>query len=65
MDRSTRYPKEVRERAVRLDLAEALAWGAAAVSLPGSRMPAPDDIYRAAVRLDASIDRDLALTERS
>jgi len=65
MDRSTRYPKEVRERAVRLDLAEALAWGAAAVSLPGSGMPAPDDIHRAAVRLDASIDRDLTLTERS
>jgi 1-phosphofructokinase len=30
-------------------LAEAVAWGAAAVSLPGSRMPAPTDIDRAAV----------------
>lgn len=27
-------------------LAEALAWGAAAVSLPGSRMPGPADIHR-------------------
>ena len=65
MDRSTRYPKEARERGVRLDLAEALAWGAAAVSLSGSRMPAPGDIRRAAVRLDARIDRDRTLTERS
>ena len=64
MGRSTSYPKEVRERAVGLALAEALAWGAA-VSLPRSRMPALGDIRRAAVRLDASIDRDLALTERS
>jgi 1-phosphofructokinase len=31
-------------------LAEALAWGAAAVSLPGSRMPAPTDLDRTAVR---------------
>jgi 1-phosphofructokinase len=30
-------------------LAEAVAWGAAAVSLPGSRMPAPTDLDRAAV----------------
>ncbi|HEY2948308.1 MAG TPA: 1-phosphofructokinase family hexose kinase [Micromonosporaceae bacterium] len=27
-------------------LAEGLAWGAAAVSLPGSRMPSPDDLRR-------------------
>ena len=59
MDRSTRYPKEVRERAVLLDLVEAL------VSLPGSGMPAPDDIHRAAVRLDASTEMDPTLTERS
>jgi len=31
-------------------LAEAVAWGAAAVSLPGSRMPAPTDLDRPAVR---------------
>jgi 1-phosphofructokinase len=32
-------------------LAEALAWGAAAVSLPGSRMPGPDDLQRHRVRI--------------
>ncbi|MFD2352688.1 1-phosphofructokinase family hexose kinase [Nonomuraea ferruginea] len=32
-------------------LVEALAWGAAAVSLPGSRMPGPADIRRDAVRV--------------
>nr|MDT0657364.1 1-phosphofructokinase [Micromonospora sp. DSM 115978] len=32
-------------------LAEGLAWGAAAVSLPGSRMPGPSDLRRAAVRV--------------
>ena len=32
-------------------LAEALAWGAAAVQLPGSRMPGPADIDRGLVRL--------------
>lgn len=32
-------------------LAEALAWGAAAVSLPGSRMPGPADLQRHQVRL--------------
>ncbi|QSB13226.1 1-phosphofructokinase [Natronosporangium hydrolyticum] len=32
-------------------LAEALAWGAAAVSLPGSRMPGPADLRREQVRL--------------
>ena len=31
--------------------AEALAWGAAAVRLPGTRMPGPDDIDRAVVRI--------------
>ena len=34
-------------------LAEALAWGAAAVSLPGSRMPGPDDLQRHRVRVEA------------
>lgn len=33
-------------------LVEGLAWGAAAVLQPGSGMPAPDDIDRAAVRLE-------------
>ncbi|HEX7187839.1 MAG TPA: 1-phosphofructokinase [Actinomycetes bacterium] len=32
-------------------LAEGLAWAAAAVAQPGSRMPAPDQIRRSAVRL--------------
>ncbi|MFB4294125.1 1-phosphofructokinase [Nonomuraea sp. ATR24] len=34
-------------------LVEALAWGAAAVGLPGSRMPGPRDIRRDAVRVHA------------
>jgi 1-phosphofructokinase len=46
-------------------LAEALAWGAAAASLPGSRMPGPGDLDRAAVRLTAHIDPDRLLKERS
>jgi 1-phosphofructokinase len=46
-------------------LAGALAWGAAAVSLPGSRMPGPEDIDRAAVRLHATPDLDLVLDHRS
>jgi len=33
-------------------LIEALAWGAAAVLQPGSRMPSPDDIDRSAVQLE-------------
>ena len=32
-------------------LAEALAWGAAAAGLPGSRMPGPSDLDRSAVRI--------------
>ncbi|HZE37967.1 MAG TPA: 1-phosphofructokinase family hexose kinase [Stackebrandtia sp.] len=32
-------------------LIEALSWGAAAVSLPGSRMPAPGDVNRTGVRI--------------
>lgn len=39
----------------RAALAEALAWGAAAVQLPGSRMPGPVDIDRAAVRLPGQV----------
>jgi 1-phosphofructokinase len=46
-------------------LVEALAWGAAATSLPGSRMPVPADLDRAAVRLSSRIDPDRPLRERS
>jgi hypothetical protein len=35
-------------------LAEALAWGAAAVSLPGSRMPGPADLQRHRVHIQAT-----------
>jgi len=37
-------------------LAEGLAWGAAAVRLPGSRMPGPADIRRDTVRIDSRPD---------
>ena len=37
-------------------LTEALAWGAAAVRLPGSRMPGPDDVDRGGVRVHTSPD---------
>jgi 1-phosphofructokinase len=37
-------------------LAEALAWGAAAVSLPGSRMPGPADLRRDDVRIHTHPD---------
>jgi 1-phosphofructokinase len=42
-------------------LREALAWGAAAVQLPGSRMPGPHDLDRTAVRIAETVphDRDL------
>ena len=46
-------------------LREALAWGAAAASLPGSRMPTPDDLDHAAVTLADRIDPDRPLKERS
>jgi 1-phosphofructokinase len=46
-------------------LVEALAWGAAATSLPGSRMPEPSDLDRDAVRLHERIDPDRPLTEGS
>ncbi|MEV4753481.1 1-phosphofructokinase, partial [Streptosporangium sp. NPDC049248] len=35
-------------------LVEALAWATAAVGLPGSRMPGPDDIRRDDVRVIAA-----------
>lgn len=38
-------------------LAEALAWGAAAVRLPGSRMPGTSDVDRASVRVPPTPDR--------
>jgi 1-phosphofructokinase len=37
-------------------LTAALAWGAAATSLPGSRMPAPDDVAAIAVTLHDHVD---------
>ena len=46
-------------------LAEALAWGAAAVSLPGSRMPRPDDLRRQAVRIHDRLEEGRVLRERS
>jgi 1-phosphofructokinase len=42
-------------------LAEGLAWGAAAVRLPASRMPRPEDIRRDIVRIHSSPDPDRAL----
>lgn len=40
----------------RSGLAEALAFGAAAVGLPGTRMPTPADLDRAAVRIHDTVD---------
>jgi 1-phosphofructokinase len=42
-------------------LREGLAWGAAAVSLPGSRMPTPSDLDHTAVRLHPSVDTNRLL----
>lgn len=42
-------------------LTHALAWGAAAVSLPGSRMPSPADLDLAAVRLHPAPDANRPL----
>ncbi|PRY02247.1 1-phosphofructokinase [Allonocardiopsis opalescens] len=42
-------------------LAAAVAWGAAAVSLPGSRMPAPDDVRTDLVRVHDAIDTERTL----
>ena len=46
-------------------LAEALAWGAAAASLPGSRMPGPSDLDRTTVRIHRPLEQDRILRERS
>jgi 1-phosphofructokinase len=42
-------------------LANALAWGAAAASLPGSRMPAPADLEHGAVQVNDRLDGDRPL----
>jgi 1-phosphofructokinase family hexose kinase len=42
--------------AAREALATAVAWGAAATSLPGSRMPAPKDVAGVTVTLDTQLD---------
>ncbi|MGH3950954.1 MAG: 1-phosphofructokinase [Pseudonocardiaceae bacterium] len=46
-------------------LVEAVAWGAAAVTLPGSMMPSPNDLDRDAVDVNPSIDPSHLLAERS
>lgn len=43
-------------------LTEALSWGAAAVQLPGSRMPGPGDVDHGSVRVHASVDLTRALS---
>ena len=43
-------------------LEEALAWGAAAVSLPGSRMPASSDVRREDVDIPTQLDTTLHLS---
>jgi 1-phosphofructokinase len=45
-------------------LAEALAWGAAAICLPGSQMPGPYDLDRTAVRISPYVDSGRALTRQ-
>jgi 1-phosphofructokinase len=42
-------------------LAKGLAWGAAAVGLPGSRMPGPNDVRDASVHVTGSPDRSRRL----
>jgi len=42
-------------------LIEGLAWGAAAVTLPGSRVPGPSDLRRDAVLIHSHIDRERRL----
>ncbi|GAA1858042.1 1-phosphofructokinase family hexose kinase [Asanoa iriomotensis] len=49
-------PAAVRRRQLVAALAEGLAWGAAAVSLPGSRMPRPEDLRRDAVVIHPDSD---------
>jgi 1-phosphofructokinase len=46
-------------------LTVALAWGAAAASLPGSRMPGPADVHTELVRVHERIDAARALTDDS
>lgn len=46
-------------------LAQALAWGAAAVGLPGSRMPGADDVRRQDVRIETDLDPSRVLHERT
>jgi len=45
-------------------LREALAWGAAATSLPGSRMPRPEDIDRGTVIIHPEVARERLLSEK-
>ena len=46
-------------------LAVALAWGAAAASLPGSRLPGPDDVHPDRVRVHERIDLGRHLNDNS
>lgn len=46
-------------------LAVALAWGAAAAALPGSRLPGPEDVRTDLVRVHAGIDSGRALSDES
>lgn len=42
-------------------LRQGVLWGAAAVTLPGSRAPTPEDLHGIRVQVDAHLDRSLAL----
>lgn len=42
-------------------LVEGLAWGAAACSLPGTRMPSPEDLRRDSVRIHPTVQHDRPL----
>jgi 1-phosphofructokinase len=44
-------------------LATALAWGAAAVAMPGSRMPGPKDLHEESVLVHPNVNRARWLTE--
>jgi 1-phosphofructokinase len=46
-------------------LAEVLAWGAAAVSLPGSRMPGPGDLRRSTVQIHDHVEQERVLGGQS
>jgi 1-phosphofructokinase len=52
----SRYVPDATPDAARAALATAVAWGAAATSLPGSRMPGPDDVAAIAVTLHHDLD---------